>query len=585
MKKWAVAGLVALAGASVLAPALASGQAASAQATRLSVSGHVACAYGQPVRGLWVASSGGGSNFARWRRTSRSSARYADWLATSLPTAISLHVGCGSSAGGVASGDWTPAVVTVTTSTTINATGCGGSYCTFPSADSAASWAENHLTVRGGGDQALAGDKVTDSRAYASWAGLGVAFTLSAYLNAAHIWPRPGVNEPIVTANAVYRLYASELLVQNTWETSTGSDPLPPRGALVFYPSPASGGQMAISAGGGWVISANSSRSPLVREQRYNSISGYEGWAFPINMPDGSSGALPKPAAVPPSSRTAAASPPARRGVAGATDPHRPGSLPAGLLPAWTGDVWLSRALSACLALLVLFGIVLAVRARRMTRRPDRRHGHRGARVAGGEVKPPVLSSRSAAEAPDPVAPIRRARAPLTYPATATAAAVSRTLLYANARARALFSRAFGKAGAARAQTGPREHDGQQQSRREGAVKADAALKEAEAEIHAQRRRIAILLAQVRGLQQELGPQTMRRITTENTALSRRVRQLTGDNRTLEERLEAARANAQLADRRIAQLEAELSEHATDPLTRPRSFAARADGSGNPAAT
>jgi len=52
------------------------------------------------------------------------------------------------------------------------------------------------------------------------------------------------------------------------------------------------------------------------------------------------------------------------------------------------------------------------------------------------------------------------------------------------------------------------------------------------------------------------------RTITENTTLKARVRQLTSDNRTLEERLEAARSNARFADRRIAQLEAQLTEHA-----------------------
>ena len=47
---------------------------------------------------------------------------------------------------------------------------------------------------------------------------------------------------------------------------------------------------------------------------------------------------------------------------------------------------------------------------------------------------------------------------------------------------------------------------------------------------------------------------------TENTTLKQRVRQLTHDNRTLEERLEAARSNNRFADRRIAQLEAQLTE-------------------------
>ena len=560
MKKRTAAGLATLACASVLALVLASGQPASARARRLSVRGYVTCARGQPVTGLWVASSGGGSNFARWRRTSRSSARYSDWLATSLPAAISLHVGCGSSAGGWASGDWTPAMVMVTTSTTINAVGCMGSYCTFPSADSAAAWAESHLTVRGGADQALADDKVNDNRAYASWAGLGVAFALSAYLNTPHFWPLPRVNAPTATANAMFQLYATEHLVQHTWETSTGSDPLPPQGALVFYPSSVSGGQIAVSAGGGWVISANSSGSPLVREQRYDSLPGYKGWAFPANLADGSPGAPSKPATVPTSSRTAAPSPSARRGAGGATDPGRRASRPAGLMPAWTRDHWLPLALAACLALLVMFGIVLAVRAPPMVRRRHGTSGHRGTRVAGRAVKPPsIRSGGSATQAPDSVAPTRRARAPLSYPAVATAARASRTWRSASVRARA--SRVFRKADAGDAQAQPPDQDARQQSWQEQAVNAEAALKAAETEIGAQRRRMAILLAQIRSLRQELGPETVQRIISENTTLTRRVRKLTGDNQTLQERLEAARASAQLADRRIAQLEAELGEH------------------------
>jgi hypothetical protein len=49
---------------------------------------------------------------------------------------------------------------------------------------------------------------------------------------------------------------------------------------------------------------------------------------------------------------------------------------------------------------------------------------------------------------------------------------------------------------------------------------------------------------------------------TENTALKQRVRQLSRNNKILEERLEAARSNNGFADRRIAQLEARLTEQA-----------------------
>ncbi|MET8454680.1 hypothetical protein [Streptomyces sp. NPDC005209] len=57
----------------------------------------------------------------------------------------------------------------------------------------------------------------------------------------------------------------------------------------------------------------------------------------------------------------------------------------------------------------------------------------------------------------------------------------------------------------------------------------------------------------------------IQRITAEN---KQRVRQLTTDNRTLEERLKAARSNLRFQDHRVAGLEAQL----VDPtaITRPR---------------
>ena len=56
------------------------------------------------------------------------------------------------------------------------------------------------------------------------------------------------------------------------------------------------------------------------------------------------------------------------------------------------------------------------------------------------------------------------------------------------------------------------------------------------------------------------------RITTENAILKQRVRQLTSDNRTLDERLKAARSNLRFQERRIADLEARLTESA-NPAT------------------
>ena len=157
----------------------------------------------------------------------------------------------------------------------------------------------------------------------------------------------------------------------------------------------------------------------------------------------------------------------------------------------------------------------------------------------------------------DAVASLRRHKAPVTYPAVARQAGVSRTFLYANPDAQALISDAISKSGTQHA----RGRDDQEPSWRERALNAEAALKAAQAEIAAQRRRMAILLGQIRDLEHDLSPEAAQRLATENTTLKQRVRQLSHDNRTLEDRLEAARSNNRFADRRIAQLEAQLTGH------------------------
>ena len=161
----------------------------------------------------------------------------------------------------------------------------------------------------------------------------------------------------------------------------------------------------------------------------------------------------------------------------------------------------------------------------------------------------------------DAIASLRRRKTPLTYPAVARAAGVSRTFLYANPEARALISGAVSKDGG-RKEPAPGTGGDQEPSWRERALNAEAALKTAETEIAAQRRRMAILLGQIRDLEHDLSPEAAQRLATENTTLKQRVRQLTHDNRTLEDRLEAARSNNRFADRRIAQLEAQLTERA-----------------------
>jgi Family of unknown function (DUF6262) len=159
----------------------------------------------------------------------------------------------------------------------------------------------------------------------------------------------------------------------------------------------------------------------------------------------------------------------------------------------------------------------------------------------------------------DAVASLKRRKTPVTYPAVARQAGVSRTFLYANPDARALISDAVSKPGGpkAAAHEGSGDHD---LPWRERALNAEAALTAAHAEITAQRHRMAILLGQVRDLEHDLSPQAAQRLASENTTLKHRVRELTSDNKTLEERLEAARSNNRFADRRIAQLEAQLAE-------------------------
>lgn len=104
-------------------------------------------------------------------------------------------------------------------------------------------------------------------------------------------------------------------------------------------------------------------------------------------------------------------------------------------------------------------------------------------------------------------------------------------------------------------------HDEQHEaSWRERALNAEDALNAAHQGIQTQRSRIAILMGQLRDLEQEWSQESIQRITTENTTLKQPVRELIQDNRALEERLKAARDNGRFADRRIAQLEAQLLE-------------------------
>ena len=164
----------------------------------------------------------------------------------------------------------------------------------------------------------------------------------------------------------------------------------------------------------------------------------------------------------------------------------------------------------------------------------------------------------------DAITELSRGKAPVTYLAVARRAAVSRTFLYENPDARALAGAAMTKTADAsqpiKAQAGAATQ--QEANWRERALNAEDALKAAHAEIRTQRTRIGQLLGQIRDLEHDLSPEAAQRLATENTTLKQRVRQLNHDNKTLEDRLEAARSNNRFADRRIAQLEAQLTERA-----------------------
>ncbi|TDB75109.1 DUF6262 family protein [Micromonospora sp. KC723] len=162
----------------------------------------------------------------------------------------------------------------------------------------------------------------------------------------------------------------------------------------------------------------------------------------------------------------------------------------------------------------------------------------------------------------DTLAAMRRENARVTVAAVARRADVSRTFIYDNPQARAAIADALANLDQQRTQLRGAP-DGQQAVWRERALNAEDALTKAYTEISRQRTRIGELLGQVRDLQAEWDNETTARITTENTSLKQRVRQLTADNRMLEERLAAARSTLRFQDRRIPDLESRIADPAT----------------------
>src|SRR6266566_4524293 len=157
----------------------------------------------------------------------------------------------------------------------------------------------------------------------------------------------------------------------------------------------------------------------------------------------------------------------------------------------------------------------------------------------------------------DAIGQLQRRKLPVTYPAIASRAGVSRTFLYDNPDARDLVTAAITRAGSQRRhdQAG---HDAQAEaSWQQRALNAEQALKAAHAEIRAQRTRIGELLGQLRDTQHDHDGDAVQRLATENATLKQRIRDLTASNRTLDERLQAARSNNRFLDKRIAGLEAQ----------------------------
>jgi Family of unknown function (DUF6262) len=154
---------------------------------------------------------------------------------------------------------------------------------------------------------------------------------------------------------------------------------------------------------------------------------------------------------------------------------------------------------------------------------------------------------------------MRREHAQVTVAAVARRAAVSRTFLYQNAEARALIASAARQNGGTAARQGA-SPDPAEASWRQRALNAEHRLKYAHSEIVAQRTQIGELLGHVRDLQHDLPDDGVQRILTENHDLRAQLRQLTLDNRRLEERLAGARDNNRFLDKRIADLEAQLAQ-------------------------
>jgi chromosome segregation ATPase len=172
-------------------------------------------------------------------------------------------------------------------------------------------------------------------------------------------------------------------------------------------------------------------------------------------------------------------------------------------------------------------------------------------------------TQRKLADVQAAIAQLRRETERLTVAAIARRAGVSSTFLYENPQARAMVQDSVAATHTRRAHRSTAEHDRIEATWRERALNAEEGLTLAHNEIRTQRERIGELMGQLRDKERATGNgESVQAVTTENTTLKRRVRQLTTDHRALQERLEGARTNLRYAENRIAELEAELVERA-----------------------
>lgn len=134
----------------------------------------------------------------------------------------------------------------------------------------------------------------------------------------------------------------------------------------------------------------------------------------------------------------------------------------------------------------------------------------------------------------------------ITVRAVERCSGASRAFLYQNETARALIEDARTPVEGRRAHRHAGAAEAVEASWRERALNAEGGLKKTTAEIQTQRRRIGELLGRIRDLELDLPADAVGRLVTEN--------------RTLTDRLAAARDNNQSQDRKIANLQAQLLE-------------------------